>query len=53
MKMQVTKSRIKRPNQSQILNRLLLAKEKRRAAIEGGACVRSEETGLLAIGVSR
>ena len=52
MKMQVTKSRIKRPDQSQILNRFLLAKEKRREAKEG-ACVRSEETGLLAIGVSR
>jgi len=49
MKTQATKSNAHRVTQSQILSRFLLTKEKRREAKEG-ACVSSEETGLLVIG---
>jgi hypothetical protein len=52
MKTPATKSDINTPDQSQALNRLLLAKEKRREANEG-ACVKSEESGLLVIGISK
>ena len=49
MKTQATKSNAHRVRQSPILSRFLLTEEKRREANEG-ACVSSEETGLLAIG---